>query len=488
VCSFIFTRLKRTLSQNEISSSNSYSQRRGPDKTNFATYTDIHGYHLLFLHNLLDISGSACIQPYRNINTEELITLFNGEIYNFRQFATTSSDTQSIPIAFLKHGQELGNLLDGEYAITIYDVTKSCLHIFTDPFLTKPLYIGNTTDPSELGIATCESSLRLLGFSCVTPAIPNSYYKFSFSMNSMSTEHRFPAIIFDIEQINSNYLKWEESFLSAVEKRAKHGTHQPTVYLSSGYDSGAICLALNLLGIKYTTFSIAAGENVDILKRRIALNSSAFCDNFIVQECLSYDDIKSIQKDIITNVENFKYSHEDSPGKITSLHEDDGAIGVNFISQKARELGKVVTLSGCGADEIMSDYGFAGEKIYHHSQFGGLFPANLNSFFPWKKFYGDTMRSYLFKDEYILGRHGVEGRYPFLDRDVVQQFLSLSPELKNTSYKAPLKYFFDKHNYPYEVGKKRGFSPLLRSHSTDKPENTKPAQRVLKTLIKRFFN
>jgi hypothetical protein len=97
--------------------------------------------------------------------------------------------------------------------------------------------------------------------------------------------------------------------------------------------------------------------------------------------------------------------------------------------------------------------------MYYHSQFGGLFPEQLQGFFPWKKFYGDTQRSYLFKDEYILGRFGIEGRYPFLDKAAVQQFLSLTADRKNARYKAPVAVFLERHGYPFEESVKRGFSP-----------------------------
>ena len=109
----------------------------------------------------------------------------------------------------------------------------------------------------------------------------------------------------------------------------------------------------------------------------------------------------------------------------------------------------------------ISDYGHAGTRFYYHSEFGGLFPQELEGFFPWKKFYGDTQRSYLFKDEYVLGRFGLEGRYPFLDRDVVQSFLALTPELKNREYKAPVAEFLRRYSYPYESGKKCGFAPAV---------------------------
>ena len=83
---------------------------------------------------------------------------------------------------------------------------------------------------------------------------------------------------------------------------------------------------------------------------------------------------------------------------------DGGSLGAYRVSEVARNEKLFVCLSGCGADEIISDYGHNGNKIYDHSEFGGLYPDSLEGFFPWKKVYGDTMRSYLFKDEIHLWR------------------------------------------------------------------------------------
>ena len=132
----------------------------------------------------------------------------------------------------------------------------------------------------------------------------------------------------------------------------------------------------------------------------------------------------------------------------------------------------------------MSDYGFAGEKFYYHSEFGGLFPEDLASIFPWKKFYGDTQRSYLFKDEYILGSHGIEGRYPFLDWNVVQEFLWLTAGLKNNSYKGAIEAFLKQNDYPYEPLKKRGFAPRSQpvTQATTEPKQPSLARRVLRKL------
>lgn len=78
--------------------------------------------------------------------------------------------------------------------------------------------------------------------------------------------------------------------------------------------------------------------------------------------------------------------------------------------------------------EILSDYGFEGEKWCPQSSFGGLFPENLSTIFPWGEFFLSTQRDYLHKEEHVAGAHGVEGRYPFLDTRVVQEYLWLAPE------------------------------------------------------------
>ena len=53
------------------------------------------------------------------------------------------------------------------------------------------------------------------------------------------------------------------------------------------------------------------------------------------------------------------------------LHEDGGALGLAVLCKEMSRKGLNVIISGGGADEIISDYGFNGKKIYSHSEFGG---------------------------------------------------------------------------------------------------------------------
>ena len=130
---------------------------------------------------------------------------------------------------------------------------------------------------------------------------------------------------------------------------------------------------------------------------------------------------------------------------------------MSFISSLAKNDGCKIYLSGQGADEIFSDYGFNGIKKYPHSNFGGLYTNNLRDIFPWASFYGSSQLSYLAKEEYISGAYGLEGRYPFLDKQVVQEFLWLDVNLKNSNYKSVLYNYLKTNNYPFSQNEKIGF-------------------------------
>ena len=153
--------------------------------------------------------------------------------------------------------------------------------------------------------------------------------------------------------------------------------------------------------------------------------------------------------------------------KAAQLTDDNGSIGLSAICQLARDDNRLIYFSGQGADEIISDYGFGGIKHYRHSTFGGYFPKNLRKYFPWRNFFGNTQRAYLRKEEHVSGSYGIEGRYPFLDKKVVQEFLSLDQKFKNAQYKAPLHAYLVKNNFPFDVNKKVGFNCGFSRASND---------------------
>jgi len=169
----------------------------------------------------------------------------------------------------------------------------------------------------------------------------------------------------------------------------------------------------------------------------------------------------SIVSYIARNVEPFKNTIHSSSSDYNEygmdIVDDHGGGSLVYVCDKAIRDGNKVYLSGSGADEIFSDYGFGGVKKYQHSNFGGLFPDDLETIFPWASFYGSSQETYIAKEEHVAGSFGIETRYPYLDKYVVQEFLSLTPELKNSKYKSVLFNYLTQNNYPFCENEKIGF-------------------------------
>jgi asparagine synthetase B (glutamine-hydrolysing) len=218
--------------------------------------------------------------------------------------------------------------------------------------------------------------------------------------------------------------------------------------LSSGYDSGAIACELEKQSINFKAYSITNNENAEVLNARFAKikNKEAF-------ELTSVE-YEKWKQELKNKCEDFVY---DDGHRNYDIKGDQASTGLSAICSRANKENRRIYFSGQGADEIISDYGFGGKKIYKHSGFGGLFPNNLEGFFPWHSFWDGTQVQYLNKEEYIAGHFGIETRYPFLDKDLVQEFLWLSPTLKNSKYKSCLDEYLLLNNFPYAPKEKRGF-------------------------------
>ena len=68
--------------------------------------------------------------------------------------------------------------------------------------------------------------------------------------------------------------------------------------------------------------------------------------------------------------------------------------------------------------------------------------------FPMEKFFGEnTQRAYLMKEEIVTSTYGMEGRYPFLDKNLIQEFLWLHPDLKNNNYKSVIHNYLKLNNF-----------------------------------------
>ena len=220
------------------------------------------------------------------------------------------------------------------------------------------------------------------------------------------------------------------------------------VGMSSGYDSGAIACELHRQGVPFKAYSIDNNENDTVLTERLSRLSATERFKMTAQE---FDQWYS---ELLNNCEDFAY---DDGVLDYDIKRDQASMGLAAICSRARQEGRRIYFSGQGADEIISDYGWQGRKIFKHSGFGGLFPDRLEGFWPWHSFWDGTQIQYLNKEEYVAGHFGIETRYPFLDRDLVQEFLWLKSDLKNLNYKSALHEYLTRRLWPFSTGEKLGF-------------------------------
>jgi len=260
--------------------------------------------------------------------------------------------------------------------------------------------------------------------------------------------------VFDFDVSNQHKTNCDDfikAFEQSIYKRSRGIRERIFLGLSSGYDSGAIANELTKQNVAFKAYTIMGRENKEVLEDRhkLLLEKGEFLD-------VSYNQLMKAKQYLKRNCEEFIFP--DSLGyKNKNMTDDPGAIGLSYICSLAKKDGIKIYLSGQGSDEILSDYGRAGKKLSKHSTFAGVFPKDLKSHFPWLDFYEGAQVSYIAKEEHVAGSYGLEGRYPFLDKDFVQEFLWLDVSLKNKGYKYPLyKYLLD-NNYPVDKDNKIGF-------------------------------
>ena len=343
-------------------------------------------------------------------------------------------------------GTEFVKYIDGDFALVLQDRRTNTMVVAVDAFASKPLWVNIVN-----GIAYVYDH-PLAGYIKVPPN--TSYvYKLSGGLNDSFTLYDW-----DLTQNIKTYDKWIEAFEESIAKRTKDVTDQLFVGLSSGYDSGAIACELKKQNIPFEAYTLVANENMKIVAGRFNQHEP----NHIIQQ-LTQKEYDFYRDHVINNSVEYKccINHYQDGDKIAETNydyrTDKASAGDAWVCETAKNRNKSIALSGQGSDEIISDYGWSGRQRYSQSQLGGLFPDDLSTVFPYGNFDKGTMDAYIAKTEFIGRLYGIEARYPYLDVDLVQEFLHLTPELKNVNYKAPLHEYFACNNYPYDDGIKKGF-------------------------------
>ena len=415
---------------------------RGPDAVRGIT-----GEHFFAQHSLLSVTGSTP-QPCR---WRDGIFLFNGEIYNeWEKYSELYGDADFLKRILDQEGIEVLKRLDGEFALVVFDEARNLVHLCSDTFGTKPLYFA--LEGKRFGAATFDYVLHDCGFSETVRVPANSWITIDLHAEEI---HSIVSVFqFDFCSPNErDYAGFSHAFSAAISKRALNVKCAIHVPLSSGHDSGLIAAELIDQNINFSAYGFIFGEVEEVIVERFRrLRQTGLRAELLDPSNLELTEIEST---LIAQLPAFHLTVGETPAlyEQPDFRHVPGFISSAYIARLARSRGEIICLSGQGADEIISDY-YNEHSNSRRSFFRGNWEAATK---PWPNFFGGWTKVFLEASERVVGHFGIETRYPFLDRQVVQSFLNLTPEAKGRAYKACMSDRLKQLQFPMH-NRKIGFN------------------------------
>ena len=437
---------------------------RGPDDEGVFTAGQV-GLGMRRL-SIIDLSGGH--QPMHSANGRFTI-VFNGEIYNYREIRTslerqgvrfkTSSDTECILEAYALYGRDCLQLLNGIFAIAIWDAQARELFLARDRFGIKPLYLHQSVTglafASEvkalLADGTLSRTLDVEAFSyflrygyVASPAtllrevrqLPPAHYL------RATAEGVTIAPYWTLEPATSEPLTDQEN-AERVYELVKQAVKRQMVsdvpigaFLSGGLDSSSMVhLMSEMTGAGVNTYSIGFA-GVDAFHNEL-------------------DDAKKIAQRYRTNHHEIIVRPDAAslmPRLVNHLDQplaDSSFIVTYLVSQLASQTVKVI-ISGVGGDEIFGGYRrYLGPFL---DSYYSAVPAPLRravataaSWMPVDR--GSTTKNHLRLARAFVTSHGLSSfdRYDravqLVDDDLLPQLAGLGHSSQSELTEARLQYF-----------------------------------------------
>jgi asparagine synthase (glutamine-hydrolysing) len=341
------------------------------------------------------------VQPMRS-SDDRLVMVCSGKIYNTRALKSwlgeryefkTECDAEVVLPLYDEIGPRCAGELDGMFAFFVSDGNR-----FTaarDAFGIEPLYFG-----SAFGGVLFASEQKALADWCANfQALPPGSYVTESGTVRRWFNPAWPHRAGGVSCVGPDSLarRLEQAVVKRLEGEASVG-----VFLSGGLDSSVIAEIASRHCDDLVTVSAGLEGAGDLAAARLAAKALGTRH----YECVfSVADAVSVLERVIYYLESYD----------TELVRS--AIPYFFLSRAARERVQVV-LTGEGADELFGGY----------EHFADLDPPLLHQ--ECVKLLLGLHSMNLQRVDRMTMAHGIEGRVPFLDVDLVEWVMSINPRLK----------------------------------------------------------
>ena len=316
-------------------------------------------------------------------STEQVVIVFNGEIYNYRELRTdlvscgfafkSNSDTEVLLNLYLRDGTEMLSALNGIFGFAIWDSRDESLFLARDCLGVKPLYYttpkGGFLFSSELKALLQECSVQR----DLNPEAVQYYLTYLWcpsphtmleSVKKLEPGHAMKVKGGKIERLWRFYdLPYDQSISDLSPERAVEEVRESLwraverqmvadvpvgAFLSGGLDSSIVVgLARQMAqSSRLQCFTIRFAED----SARAEGMTSDFPYALRVAKHLDVDlHTIDVGPEMIHQLEKMIY-HLDEP------QADPAPLNTLFISKLARDRGIKVLLSGAGGDDIFAGY------------------------------------------------------------------------------------------------------------------------------------
>ena len=442
----------KTIDANLIDASFKKGQNRGPEFT-ILTYflKSIFGFHRLAINGLNQESNQPLI-----IN--DVVLICNGEIYNYKELYDlietkphTSSDCEIIIHLYIKYGiEQTLNMIDGEFAFVLLDnrinnTLNNKIYVARDPFGVRPLYCLKNNKSKLSGFA---SELKcLVDIFNINPTqmkleqfTPGTFSVFNLSnlVHSVwepeyeNVPYFIPNFCYSLNNtsINSTEIYKNTAYYlnNAVIKRCVTSERPVACLLSGGLDSSLVAALANNYykknGYSYNleTYSIGLAGSEDIKYARLVADYLG----------TNHTEIIVTEREMFEAIPEVIYAIESYDTTTIRASIGNYLIGKYIASNSKAK----VILNGDGSDELFGGY------IYMNKC-----PDSIEFDKETKRLLKDIHLFDVLRSDKSISSHGLEPRTPFLDRSLVNYYLSISPFFRNHNTSQNIEKFVLRNSF-----------------------------------------
>ena len=365
-------------------------KHRGPDDVGFilGTFDNIEerdtfnqDNKICLLHTRLSINDLSKNgkNPLTHMNSNVHV-VFNGEIYNFKELKmsltkkgyvfASNTDTEVLLVMYLEYGEQFVEMLDGMFAIAIWDFKLKKVMLFRDRIGIKPLYFSKSADGFYFA-SEIKALLKLSNLAARLDKVALAHYlQFQNQIDNRTlfqdvflVEAGTSVIISDDEDIR--FHKWWEAraipenswTLDSAKSEAMTLLSKSiasqliadvtvSTYLSGGLDSTLITAIAKLNKTSLSSSTVGFSTN------NVSANEEKFNEIEPAKKIASYLKIAHYSTVITPEVFIEKWVQ-------SVISSEDLRVGPSVQVMVASENAKkksVVVLSGAGGDELFGGY------------------------------------------------------------------------------------------------------------------------------------